>query len=231
MLRLLLAVGFVACTPNLQATTMLFDFGRTDTQSPFNPGVEAWNNVVPATTDLFAVFEEGGTIVPGVTFSITDQFFQVGEPTANIGSTNPSGDAGVYPVSATSDPFFGHNGTFAGQPANPLGQVKLSGLDAGQAYNFTFFASRQPVGDNRETMYTIQGANALVGMLNPSNNDTEVLRLNGALPDGNGELVIDVESGPNSNVMQVDAIPEPATSLLLIAAGLVAASCQRIGRS
>ena len=200
------------------ATTMLFDFGRTDTQSPFTPGVEGWNNVVPATTQLFAIFDEGGNVVPGVTFEITDQFFQVGEPTANIGSTNPMGDAAAYPVSATSDPFFGHNAAFAGQDPNPYAEVKLSGLDQSLAHSFTFFASRQPVGDNRETEYIVSGAGVATALLNPSNNDTDVVTVSGVFPDANGEITVGFQSGPNSqsnfyyvNVMEVTAIPEPAT--------------------
>ncbi|TWT47540.1 hypothetical protein [Botrimarina hoheduenensis] len=213
------------------ATTLLFDFGRTDTQSPFTPGVIGWNNVVPATTSLFAIFEEGGTVVPGVTFEITDDFFQVGEPTANIGSIAPTGDAGAYPVSATSDPFFGHNGAFAGQPANPYAEITLSGLSAANTYSFTFFASRQPVGDNRETEYLVDGANSGTALLNPSNNNSEVARIMGIVPDANGDITVGFRSGPNSNsafyyvnVMQVDisAIPEPTTSALLLS--LVAAA-------
>lgn len=217
---------FVCCcalgiASSLSATTLLFDFGRTDTQSPFNPGTLTWNNVVPATTQLFAVFEEGGTILPGATFEITDTFFQVGEPTANIGSTNPTGDAAAYPVEATSDPFFGHNGSFAGQDPNPYAEVKISGLNPLEVHDFTFFASRQPVGDNRETEYLVFGGNSGSALLNPSNNDSEVARIMGITPDANGDITIGFQSGPNStstfyyiNVMQVDivgVIPEPGT--------------------
>lgn len=225
----------LATVGSVSATTLLFDFGRTDTQSPFTPGVLTWNNIVPATTTIFAVFEEGGTPVPGVTFEITDTFFQVGEPTANIGSTTPSGDAGAYPVTATSDPFFGHNAPFAGQPANPYAEVKLSGLNPGDVHDFTFFASRQPVGDNRETEYLVNGGNSGTALLNPSNNDTEVATVSGIVADANGDITVGFQSGPNSgsnfyyiNVMQIDisAIPEPG-SLGLLATCLAGAASYR----
>ncbi len=233
------ALATLTLATSASATTLLFDFGRTDTQTNQPPTTPTWNNVVPATTQLFAVFEDGGTAVPGVSFEITDQFFQVGEPTANIGSTNPSGDAGVYPVSATSDPFFGHNAPFAGQDANPYAEVKLSGLDQNMFYDFTFFASRQPVGDNRETQYTVTGAASAQALLNPSNNDTEVVQITDIVPDANGDITVGFESGPNStsnfyyiNVMQVDVrpIPEPASVSLLAAFGGVLALRRRARR-
>ncbi|QDT70438.1 hypothetical protein MalM25_33860 [Planctomycetes bacterium MalM25] len=217
------------------AETMLFDFGRTTLQSPFTPGVVGWNNVVPATTDLFAIFDEGGSVVPGVSLSITDTFFQTGEP-STLGSENPAGDAAGYPVSATDDYFFGHVTAFAGADPNPYGEVTLRGLDPSKAYDFTFFSARNGVNDNRETQFDVTGSNAGTGLAGTSNNDTEVVRINGISPDGNNEIVVGVQGGPSNNngigffyinLMQVSAaIPEP-TSAALIAMGGVLVGVRR----
>ncbi len=212
------------------AETMLFDFGRTNLQSPFNPGTDGWNNIVPATTDLFAIFDEGGAIVPGVSLSITDTFFQTGEP-STLGSESPAGDAAGYPVSATDDYFFGHVTGFAGADPNPYGEVTLRGLDPSKAYDFTFFSARNGVNDNRETQFDVTGANAGTGVAGTSNNDTEVVRINGITPNGSNEIVVGVQGGPANdngigffyiNLMQVSvAVPEPTSAALLSMGGLL----------
>lgn len=211
------------------ATTLFFDFGNTARQV----GGGNWNNVVPATTQLFALFDSDGNIYTTSNgqagFEITDTFFQTGEP-SQLGSEAPAGDAAGYPVDATDDYFFGHTTPFAGADPNPLGQVKLTNLESGVLYDFTFFASRQGVTDTRSALYTVTGANSASGSLNASNNDTEVLRVQGILADGNNEIYIDVEPGlDNDNttgfyyigLMQVDVVPEPsAIALLLSGLGL-----------
>lgn len=222
----------VAVAP-ASATTLLFDFGRTNLQAPGN-----WNNVVPATTTLFALFDSSGGIYGTAGLEITDTFFQTGEP-SQLGSENPAGDAAGYPVEATDDYFFGHTTPFAGADPNPLGQVKLFNLEADKSYNFTFFGSRQTVNDNRETAFDVDGANSQSGALAVSNNNTEVLRLDGITPDGNNEIFVSVSPGTNNDnsngfyyigLMQVDVVPEP-TSLLLILAGGVAALTGRARRA
>ncbi len=213
------------------ATTLLFDFGRTDMQT--NPN---WNNVVPATTELFALFDSIGNIYSTSAgqagFAITDPFFQTGEP-SRLGSEAPTGDASGYPVDATDDYFFGHTSAFAGADPNPVGEVKLTNLEPGQPYDFTFFASRQTVNDIRDAEYTVTGANTDSGVLNASNNNDTVLRIPGILPDANNEIFVSVTKGPNNNngttefyyigLMQVDAIPEPSTLLLALACSCVPA--------
>ena len=213
-------------TSYASATTVLFDFGRTDLQT--NPN---WNNVVPATTTLFALFDSDGNLHGTAGFEITDVFFHTGEP-SQLGSEAPVGDAASYPVSATDDYFFGHITPFAGADANPLGQFKLFNLDANSFYSFTFFASRQTVSDIRDASYTVRGDNSGSVVLNASNNNSEVVRVDDIIPDGNGEIFVDVEVGPQNDngngfyyigLMQVDIrpIPEPTTLALF---GLAAAT-------
>ncbi len=216
--------SFVGFSPSsTEASTLLFDFGRTDLQS--NPG---WNNLVPATGTLFATFDSSNALTP-IGIEITDPFYQAGEPSP-LGSGAPAGDAASYPVSATDDFFFGHAAAWGSQAPNPLGQFKLFNLDPSMTYDFTFFASRQVVSDNRETSYVVNGANSDSGVLDAANNNTEVLRINGILPDANNEIFVDVTPGPNNststgfyyiNLMQVDVVPEPASVALMGAAGLM----------
>ncbi|CAL1151150.1 unnamed protein product [Cladocopium goreaui] len=218
------------------AASMQFDFGRTNLQSPFNPGTDGWNNIVPATTDLFAIFDENGAIVPGVSLSITDTFFQTGEP-SSLGSESPSGDAAGYPVSATDDYFFGHSTAFAGADPNPYGEVTLRGLDPSQVYDFTFFSARNGIGDNRDTEFIVTGANSGSGVASTGNNDTEVVKILGIAPDGNNEISVGVQAGPDNNntigffyinLMDVSVgIPEPTTGVLLAMGGLLVAAAPK----
>lgn len=233
---MLKSLSVVVCTLALatpiSAATLYFDFGNTNLQTPGN-----WNNVVPATTQLFALFESGGGIFGTAGFEITDEFFQTGEP-STLGSEAPAGDAAGYPVTATDDYFFGHIGPFAGADDNQLGQFKLFSLDPTHIYDFTFFASRQTVTDIRDAQYTVTGDISLSGVLNASNNNTDVLHINGIRPDGNNEIYVDVVPGPNNDntngffyigVMQVDTspIPEPSAISLFFVGPLLAAAWSR----
>lgn len=233
---LVLAATVSVCglSQSADANTLLFDFGHTNVQT--SPG---WNNVVPATTTLFATFDSTNTLT-SIGFEITDTFFQTGEP-SQLGSEAPAGDAAGYPVSATDDYFFGHTTPFAGADANPLGQFKLFNLDPTKTYNFTFFASRTGVTDIRDAGYAVTGGNSGSGVLNASNNNTEVLKIDGIVPDVNDEIFVDVTPGPNNNnvngfyyinLMQVDIVPEPASLSLLGVAGLTVLGRRRslIGR-
>lgn len=225
----LAACCVLLCAGPVSATTMLFDFGRTTVQTNQPPVVPAWNNIVPATTSLFALFEEGGAIVPGASLEITDTFFQTGEPSTG-GSEAPSGDAAGYPVSATDDYFFGHVTAFAGADPNPYGEVTLSGLDPNQAYDFKFFSSRTGITDNRETQFSVIGAATSTSVTATSNNQSEVLSFVGVMPDANGDIAVGVAPGPNNdngvgffyiNLMEVStAIPEPTTAALVLVGSL-----------
>ena len=220
---LVAATGTLVLGQAAAAQTMLFDFGRTDLQT--NPN---WNNIVPATTTLFATFDDAGNIVGTVGLEITDTFFQTGEP-SRLGSEAPAGDAAGYPVSATDDYFFGHTTAFAGADPNPQGQVRLFNLDPTMQYDFTFFASRQTVNDTRTANYAVAGVNSASGSLNASNNNTEVLKLTGITPDANNDIFVTVTPGNDNDngqgfyyigLMQVDVVPEPASLTLAGAAGL-----------
>jgi hypothetical protein len=81
----------------------------------------------------------------------------------------------------------------------------------------------------RETKYTVHGAASSSGVLEPANNDTDILLFLGVQPDANGEIFVDVEAGPGNtngtgfyyiNLMQMDIVPEPAT-IGLLALGLL----------
>lgn len=223
-MRSLVLLSALAVASTSSATTMLFDFGNTQQQTL----VTGWNNVTYPDPDpappLFAVFDSTGAIVPGVTLEVVDQFFINGPP-SQLGTEAPSGDAAVYPVSATDDYFFGHTGPFAGGEDNQTGGIKLTGLNPTQTYDFTFMSSRTGVTDSRETAYTVTGANSDSGVLEASNNNSNLLVIGGIFPDGNNEIYVEVSAGAGNdngngfyyiNLMEVTAIPEPASAVVAL---------------
>ena len=220
LLATLAVAAVVASSAPAATVTLLFDFGRTDRQTAGN-----WNNVIPATTTLFSLVDSAGNIHGTAGFEITDTFFQTGEP-SQLGTEAPSGAAAGFPVDATDDYLFGHTTPFAGAAANPLGQFRLFNLDPAALYDFTFFASRTGVNDIRDASYAVVGTNSGSGVLNASNNNSEVVRVLGISPDGSNEIFVDVEPGPNNTnangfyylgLVQVDVttIPEPSALALL----------------
>ena len=213
----------LAGTPVAMAgtTSMFFDLGATARQTAGN-----WNNVVPATTTLNSLIDSNGNAVGSAGFTIVQSLFDNGEP-SQLGTESPSGDAAIFPVDATDDYFFGHTGPFAGDDGNELGQFRLFNLDPTKTYNFTFFSSRTGVGDIRDTAYEVRGTNVEMGVLNGSNNDSQVLNLNGITPDG-GVIDIYVAAGPDNNnangffyinAFRVEVVPAPGAGAMGLMAG------------
>ncbi|QDV72004.1 PEP-CTERM sorting domain-containing protein [Botrimarina mediterranea] len=222
----------VSLTQLAAGANVFVDFGESSQLTAGN-----FNNIVvnsPATLSIADMVDEGGANT-GVGISISGFF-----PGSNsTGQTAPAGDAAaLFPVTATRDNAFGHTGPFSGNPDASLGTVSLTGLNPALTYDFTFFASRTGVSDNRETAYDISGANSGVGYLNASANVDTVVTVAGIQPTGSGAVSIDVSAGPNNDngsrfyylgaMMITTAIPEPTSALLaMTAVGFVLARRRR----
>lgn len=73
-------------------------------------------------------------------------------------------------------------------------QLRFYGLDLSLKYNFKFFASREGDG-NRTTEYIINDESVA---LNASYNTSEIVQLNNAAPDDNGEIIVTVRPTPSA---------------------------------
>lgn len=235
MMRVVLAILIATTTASAGAATVLFDFGSTGYQT----AQAGWNNVTYAddtpAAGLTTIVDSAGDTVDGLSLVFTDQFF-VGTQPELLGTDSPTGDASGLPTTATEDFFLGHTGEFLGESSNPTGAFKLTGLDPNHTYTFTFFASRVGVGDNRETSYTVTGSTQASGLLQASNNNSEVLVLSGITPDLNDEITVSLAAGPNNtnsrsfyyiNALQLDIVPEPSALALYAIGSLIAASSRR----
>lgn len=203
----------------VEANTLMFDFGEATTPTGSN-----YNNVTQSQLPIFNALDTTGA---GTGIGLTTVGFNPGSNQS--GTSTPGGAAAIFDPLATRDNLFGHTVNF-NQPAPlPLATLTLSGLDPSglTAYDFTFFASRMGVTDNREAQYAISGLNALTGYLDSAGNTDNVAVVAGIIPDAAGQVTIDVSPGPNNNnssgfyylgAMQIEtvAVPEPA-SLALIA--------------
>lgn len=236
---ILAVVAGLAITVGAQAGPVYFDFG--DSAQP-TPVAENYNHIFvndtsadPGHQDVLSVANAIDRTGASTGISLTASGFFLGSN--QNGTTAPTGDAAIFHAQATRDNAFGHALAFGTNPLTPQATLAISGLNPNMYYNFTFFASRTGVGDIREAMYTVNGSNSGVGLLDASNNTSNVAVVADILSDAGGNISVLVEPGPNNNnssrfyylgALCIECIvPEPASGMLLMfgAVGLVA--CRR----
>lgn len=171
------------------AGTWLFDFGpATQTSAP------NYNNITSPDIQRFVGLVNTDGQTTGASLAITIPF--------NTGGTNSNGttapDASIgFVANATRDSFFGNVVAFQGHTA-PNARMVLSGLDPALRYDFSFFASRLGVTDNRQTEYKVTGANSSTAYLNASENTSEVATTSGIQPAADGTIVLDLAPGSDN---------------------------------
>lgn len=176
----------------------------------FGDGVyEGWNTVPGKVegTILSPVYDVDGSDT-GYSLSITKGF---------VNNTNGNGPVESntvldMPREISRDNFYGQSG------AHELCEFEISGLSSEKLYTFTFFASRMGSSDNRETLYTVVGTETKSGMMNTSNNDSEVVVVADIKPEETGKISVSVEAGPNNDngskffylgAMQIESVEIP----------------------
>jgi len=202
------------------AQTFLFDFGASSTTTQNGPPpddpVNFWNNVTP---------DIGGSPTGQLLGLVNTQnkptrlSLQILSP-FNAGGPNTNGtlESIRFAQNATRDSLYGNTETWSGF-ANVTPSFKLTGLDPELLYNFTFYASRLGVSDNRETGYTVAGATTSFVAENPANNIDYAAGVARMAPDAQGEITITLEPTENNNngyhfiylgAMKMEEIPEQA---------------------
>lgn len=180
-----------------QAQTFLFDFGGANTvglgAAPDDP-VNYWNNI---TTTV------GGNSSGQQAGLITSRNAATSLSLVMLSRFNGANENGTLafaglPTDATRDSLFGNTELFSGL-ANIFPSFKITGLSPVARYNFTFYASRTGVADNRETGYTVQGENSGFAALNVANNVASSVTVNGIKPTTTGEIAISLAPTANNN--------------------------------
>lgn len=228
VLSLALVLG-LAAVQSASAATVFYDFGDSAQQTPGN-----YNNV-PVNPPNAILSLPNSVDSTGASTGITVNVSGFFTGSNQNGPTTPTGDAAIFSGQATRDNAFGHAGPFGVNPLTPKGTVLFGGLDGSgaTAYDFTMFASRTGAANIRDALYTATGANNGSGVLNASNNTSNVVTISGIIPNAMGQITLTAEPGPNNNsteqfyylgavrLVSSPAIPEP-TSLAI--AGLAGAT-------
>jgi lysophospholipase L1-like esterase len=185
-------VAGTAVAGQVRLEVLLVDFGASETPTQNDPA-NTWNNVTQGigcsdTGRLSGLVTIEG--IPTTTDLVMVRRF-------NGANTNGTLASAVFPMNATRDSLFGNTETFSGL-ADVFPSFKLTGLDPLLTYDFTFYASRMGVRDNRETGYTVVGANAGFAALDPSSNENAFVMVTGIEPDADGQITIDLAPTANN---------------------------------
>lgn len=171
---------------------LLFDFGSSDTPTN-NDSANAWNNVTQGVgcsdTGRLDSLVDVENVPTNIDLVMIRRF--------NGANTNGTLASTVFPPDATRDSLFGNTESFSGL-ANVFPSFKLTGLDPLLTYDFTFYASRMSVGDNRETGYTVTGASSGFAALSPSVNVDRFVTVSEIEPDSEGQITIDLAPTANN---------------------------------
>ncbi|WP_269541072.1 DUF4886 domain-containing protein [Cerasicoccus fimbriatus] len=181
--------------PNL----IYVDFGGANTVSGSS---DVWNQVAleesvrnavgnstATPAELLGNLRDSRGMPTGISLSLAD---------APTGTNGEGATSGPYPSGATADSLYGQNGTFAGFTDNGKAVFLFSNLDPETAYDFTFYASRTSVSDNRETKYTLTGATSQSATLNAANNVSSTAKITDMQPNASGEITLTISKGANN---------------------------------
>jgi hypothetical protein len=185
-------VAGTTVTGQVRLEVLLLDFGSSNTPTSDDNG-NTWNNVTQSVgcsdTGHLAALVDIENIPTKIDLVMISRF--------NGANTNGTLASTVFPEYATRDSLFGNTESFSGL-ANVLPSFMLTGLDPMLSYDFTFYASRMGARDNRETSYTVTGANSGFTALNPSSNEQQFVTVTGIEPDSEGQIRIDLAPTPNN---------------------------------
>jgi len=216
-------------TENPAANALLFDFGGANTTfngaSPNDP-LNQWNNVTTgvatSSTGRQTNFITAANAPTTIGLVMLSRFNGVNE--------NGTLSSPLLPPNATRDSLYGNTESF-NNLTNIFPVFKLTGLNPAAKYNLTFYASRTGVSDNRETGYTVQGANGGFTALNPANNVANTATVAGISPTTTGEITVSLAPTANNNnanhftylgVLRLDAVlPPPEFRAPVITGGMI----------
>ena len=181
----------------IEAQDFLFDFGgnnQTQFGAPPDDPVNYWNNVTGGigtsdTGEMVSLISVHNT-PSSVGLAMIRRFNGVNENGTQLSTQ--------FAAQATRDSLFGNTGVFSGL-SNIFPSFKLTGLNPISKYSLTFYASRTSVGDNRETGYTVEGANNGFAALNAANNINNTTKVEGITPTALGEITISLAPTANNN--------------------------------
>ncbi|MCC9603236.1 PEP-CTERM sorting domain-containing protein [Stieleria sp. JC731] len=185
-----------------------------------------WNVMGAPDADIIGMIDsEGNATGIDLITDDTDRFNGI-----NSNGSTAAGIPPEFPAQVTGNSWYGNTSTFGGG-IFPEVLWTFQNLDQNSTYDFTFYASRTGVSDNRETTYSLTGGNTGSASLAVSNNISETAFVGGITPDALGQIQLVIGPGANNDngngffylggmtITSVTAIPEPSS---LFALGTIA---------
>lgn len=162
---------------------VLVDFGNA-VPSP------SWNQMSGFTVGSKINLKDSLNVFVGMALTVTQRFNAINTDGAKVTNTPLN-----MPENVSSRSFYGNSrGALFNGITTPQGEIEISGLINTLTYNFSFFGSRA-ASDNRETKYTLTGANTGSANINPSSNSTAIATINNIQPNAEGKIILTVTSG------------------------------------
>lgn len=165
---------------------VLVDFGNA-TPSP------SWNQMSGFTQGSKINLKDSLNVFVGMSLTILERFNNIN----TNGAINTTTSLNM-PNNVSARNFYGNaRGPIFGGVVTPQGVIEVAGLIKTLTYNFSFFGSRA-ASDNRETKYTVTGANTGSASINTASNSTDVATINNIQPNADGKIIISVTAGDNN---------------------------------
>jgi fibronectin type 3 domain-containing protein/predicted esterase len=188
----------VANTPLPAATSVSVHFSGPDGATAGSP----WNNTLslPSQNKLFTNLKDQTGAISGLRLTITTpwQTISFGDGTNTYGATTGN-NSGVYPDAVLGSAYF------TDQTPN---SIRVSGLDIGTTYNFTFFGSRGSVNDDRTSIYSVTttaGGTSSVS-LQTANNTANTVSINNVAPNPDSTVLITLAKGAGAPYGYINSV-------------------------
>ncbi|MFZ1312738.1 MAG: fibronectin type III domain-containing protein, partial [Chitinophagaceae bacterium] len=175
------------------ASTLLYSVYVNFNQE--NPAGSPWNNTneAPIENDVYANLKNNMNNPTGINLTVIGNAFNGVNPLG----MNTGNNSGVYPDNVIRSTWW--------LDANSIARLKIDGLSLANAYNFTFFASRDGGGStpDRTCVYSI--GNKTVS-LNAANNINNTVQISNIIPDEDGSVMIEIKAGGASPFAYIGAL-------------------------
>ncbi|MDP3850713.1 MAG: hypothetical protein Q8Q59_09435 [Luteolibacter sp.] len=210
---------------NLHAAPVLVDLGSASPSSgPVN------NLTDSAMNSSIAGLKDNAGATTGISLRITDAFHSI--TNLNNGRSTLAGAAATagFTAAMSQDYFLLNNEPFGGESTHEAA-VRFSGLVAGQSYRLSVYSSRDDLVGPRLLGVTLQGATTEAGMIEGTNNNSNVLELTSVATSG-ATLDCYFEAITGSKYAHINALrltPLPAENSVPVASDVAWVGAPRVG--
>ncbi len=170
------------------AAPVLVDFGGVSHEG-------AWNPVVSPLAGKVYDLKDSLLNTTRVKLEVAEGF----NAKNGNGTTNPEVPY-RFPKEVTGTSYFGNGKKAFNDVLRPEAKLRLTGLDKKESYDISFFASR--MGDTlgrQDTRIVCEGATRQEGILNATDNVSELCSFSGVRPAADGTIVVTLTAGPENN--------------------------------